>query len=54
LRRQIIFFRAAFSLILLCKINEKAALKNINFAAVGGKILFTQPIIPLKLRFRRF
>jgi hypothetical protein len=28
---------------LLRKINENGALKNIDFAADGGKILFTQP-----------
>ena len=38
LRRQIIFFRSVFSLILLCKINENTDLKKFNFAAAGSKI----------------
>jgi hypothetical protein len=48
LRRQIIFYRAAFFAILRSKIAKNAALEKFNFAAVGGKILFTQPKLKKK------
>jgi len=44
IRRQRIFFRAPFSLILRSKINENGALKKFYSAAEGGRIfLISQP-----------
>jgi len=41
LRRQRIFLRAPFSLILRSKINENSVHSKYHFAAEGGGILFT-------------